>query len=238
MDLPGSSTFGLLADELDACHARAVAAGAAEAMAPHDAEGTPRSSAVRDPSATGSGSTRPDRFPHARPALVAVRVPPARVTGPVRSLKGHRVERRRKPKYVPLHQEMSVAADKFDSCPGTGWSQRQFRKQRYGSTAHMPGSYGTSPASNSRGGTGGAVAHPALLNSAANCLKRERHSAGCPPGVSSSSNRLCETSLTRRLASLAGPMGGRRGARPGSMMGSGSLQSSLSTSGSSAGRSA
>jgi DNA-binding transcriptional MerR regulator len=50
MDLPGPSTFGLLADDLDACHARAVGAGAAEAVAPHDAEGMPRCSAVRDPS--------------------------------------------------------------------------------------------------------------------------------------------------------------------------------------------
>jgi DNA-binding transcriptional MerR regulator len=50
MDLPGPSTFGLLVDVLDACHARAVDAGAAETVAPHDAQGMPRSSAVRDPS--------------------------------------------------------------------------------------------------------------------------------------------------------------------------------------------
>jgi DNA-binding transcriptional MerR regulator len=50
MDLPGRSTFGLLADDLDACHARATAAGATEVVAPHDPEGMPRCSAVRDPS--------------------------------------------------------------------------------------------------------------------------------------------------------------------------------------------
>ena len=50
MDLPGQSTFGLLADDIDTYHARAVDAGATEVVAPHDAEGMPRSSAVRDPS--------------------------------------------------------------------------------------------------------------------------------------------------------------------------------------------
>ncbi len=50
MDLPGQSTFGLLVEDLDACHSRAVDAGAAEAVAPHDGEGMPRCSAVRDPS--------------------------------------------------------------------------------------------------------------------------------------------------------------------------------------------
>ena len=50
MDLPGPSTFGLLVDDLDAYHARAVEAGAAETVAPHDAQGMPRCSAVRDPS--------------------------------------------------------------------------------------------------------------------------------------------------------------------------------------------
>lgn len=50
MDLPGASTFGLLVEELDTCHARAMGAGAAEAVAPHEAEGMPRCSAVRDPS--------------------------------------------------------------------------------------------------------------------------------------------------------------------------------------------
>ena len=50
MDLPGPSTFGLLVDDLDAYHARAVGAGAAETVAPHQAQGMPRSSAVRDPS--------------------------------------------------------------------------------------------------------------------------------------------------------------------------------------------
>jgi DNA-binding transcriptional MerR regulator len=50
MDLPGQSTFGLLADDLDACHARAIGAGATEVAAPHDGDGMPRCSAVRDPS--------------------------------------------------------------------------------------------------------------------------------------------------------------------------------------------
>jgi len=50
MDLPGHSTFGLLAEDIDTYHARAVAAGAIEVVTPHDAEGMPRSSAVRDPS--------------------------------------------------------------------------------------------------------------------------------------------------------------------------------------------
>jgi len=50
MDRPGSSTFGLLVDDLDACHAGAVDAGATEVVAPHDTEGMPRCSAVRDPS--------------------------------------------------------------------------------------------------------------------------------------------------------------------------------------------
>jgi DNA-binding transcriptional MerR regulator len=48
MDRPGRSTFGLLADDLDTCHARAIDAGAVEVVAPHDAEGMPRCSAVRD----------------------------------------------------------------------------------------------------------------------------------------------------------------------------------------------
>jgi DNA-binding transcriptional MerR regulator len=50
MDLPGRSTFGLLVDDLDGYHARAVEAGATEVIAPRDAEGMPRNSAVRDPS--------------------------------------------------------------------------------------------------------------------------------------------------------------------------------------------
>jgi len=48
MDLPSQSTFGLLAEDLDACHARAVEAGATEIVSPHEAEGMPRCSAVRD----------------------------------------------------------------------------------------------------------------------------------------------------------------------------------------------
>ncbi|MEV1249517.1 MerR family transcriptional regulator [Nonomuraea sp. NPDC049750] len=50
MDQPGTSTFGLLTADIDTYHARAIDAGATEAVAPHDAEGMPRCSAIRDPS--------------------------------------------------------------------------------------------------------------------------------------------------------------------------------------------
>jgi DNA-binding transcriptional MerR regulator len=50
LDRPGPSTFGLLVPDLDAAHARALAAGATEAYAPRDAQGMPRHSAVKDPS--------------------------------------------------------------------------------------------------------------------------------------------------------------------------------------------
>jgi DNA-binding transcriptional MerR regulator len=49
-DRPGPTTFGLLVDDLDADHDRAVKAGATEVVAPRDAEGMPRCSAVKDPS--------------------------------------------------------------------------------------------------------------------------------------------------------------------------------------------
>jgi DNA-binding transcriptional MerR regulator len=49
-DRPGPSTFGLLVEELDEAHATAFAAGATELIAPKDAEGMPRHSALRDPS--------------------------------------------------------------------------------------------------------------------------------------------------------------------------------------------
>lgn len=49
-DRPGPTTFGLLVDDLDARHSRALAAGATEVVAPRDRQGMPRSSAVRDPS--------------------------------------------------------------------------------------------------------------------------------------------------------------------------------------------
>jgi predicted enzyme related to lactoylglutathione lyase len=49
-DRPGPSTFGLLVDDLDEAHAKAVNAGATEMMAPTTAQGMPRHSAVRDPS--------------------------------------------------------------------------------------------------------------------------------------------------------------------------------------------
>ncbi len=53
-DYPGAAgpaTIGVLVDDLDAAHRRALAAGATEVLGPHDAEGMPRSSAVRDPDA-------------------------------------------------------------------------------------------------------------------------------------------------------------------------------------------
>jgi DNA-binding transcriptional MerR regulator len=49
-DRPGPSTFGLLVDDLDAVHARAMAAGGTEVVAPRSPQGMPRSSAIRDPS--------------------------------------------------------------------------------------------------------------------------------------------------------------------------------------------
>lgn len=49
MDTPGRSTFGLLVDDLDVVHARAVEVGATEMVAPITPEGMPRCSAVRDP---------------------------------------------------------------------------------------------------------------------------------------------------------------------------------------------
>lgn len=55
MDLPGRSTFGLLVEDLDVCHARAIEAGATEMFPPHDAEGMPRNSAIRDPSGNWIG---------------------------------------------------------------------------------------------------------------------------------------------------------------------------------------
>jgi DNA-binding transcriptional MerR regulator len=49
-DRPGPSTFGLLVQDLDASHSAAVEAGGTEVTRPHDAEGMPRCSAVKDPS--------------------------------------------------------------------------------------------------------------------------------------------------------------------------------------------
>ena len=40
---------GLSMDDLDAIHSQALAAGGTEAVAPHDPEGMPRCSAVKDP---------------------------------------------------------------------------------------------------------------------------------------------------------------------------------------------
>lgn len=55
LDWPGTSNISFLVDDLDAVHQRALAAGAAEVAAPHDTEGMPRSSRVRDPSGNWVG---------------------------------------------------------------------------------------------------------------------------------------------------------------------------------------
>jgi DNA-binding transcriptional MerR regulator len=47
-DRPGPTTFGLLVDDLDTRHSRALAAGATEVAAPRELQGMPRSSAVKD----------------------------------------------------------------------------------------------------------------------------------------------------------------------------------------------
>jgi DNA-binding transcriptional MerR regulator len=49
LDLPGRSNVGFAVDDLEAAYQRALAAGANEAAAPHDADGMPRSCAVTDP---------------------------------------------------------------------------------------------------------------------------------------------------------------------------------------------
>lgn len=48
-DRPGPTTFGLLVEDLADSHKRALAAGTTEMCPPHNAEGMPRCSAVRDP---------------------------------------------------------------------------------------------------------------------------------------------------------------------------------------------
>jgi predicted enzyme related to lactoylglutathione lyase len=55
LDRPGRATFSLLVDDLDTVHARALSLGATEGVAPYDAEGKPRSSAVLDPSGNWVG---------------------------------------------------------------------------------------------------------------------------------------------------------------------------------------
>jgi DNA-binding transcriptional MerR regulator len=50
VDRPGPTTFGLLVDDLDAAHTKALAAGATEVTKPQDAQGMPRNAAVKDPS--------------------------------------------------------------------------------------------------------------------------------------------------------------------------------------------
>lgn len=54
-DRPGTSNFSFLVDDVDTVHARALAAGATEVVAPHDAEGMPRSSGIKDPSGNWIG---------------------------------------------------------------------------------------------------------------------------------------------------------------------------------------
>lgn len=49
-DRPGPTTFGVLVDDLDSSHTKALAAGATEIIAPQDAQGMPRNSAIKDPS--------------------------------------------------------------------------------------------------------------------------------------------------------------------------------------------
>lgn len=47
-DRPGTSNFSLLVEDVDEAHASALSAGATEVVAPHDAEGMPRSSGLQD----------------------------------------------------------------------------------------------------------------------------------------------------------------------------------------------
>lgn len=49
-DRPGPTTFGLLVEDLDVFHSQALAAGGTEVAPPHNPEGMPRCSAVKDPS--------------------------------------------------------------------------------------------------------------------------------------------------------------------------------------------
>jgi predicted enzyme related to lactoylglutathione lyase len=50
VDRLGPSTFGLLVDDLETVHARAIGAGGTEVVSPRSPEGMPRASAIRDPS--------------------------------------------------------------------------------------------------------------------------------------------------------------------------------------------
>jgi predicted enzyme related to lactoylglutathione lyase len=54
-DRPGRSNFSFLVDDLDAVHQHALTAGATEVAAPHDTEGMPRNSTIRDPSGNWIG---------------------------------------------------------------------------------------------------------------------------------------------------------------------------------------
>ncbi len=75
-DRPGPARFSLLVEDLDACHARALAAGATEVAAPFDAEGMPRSSAVQDPSGNRIGLAQgwPSFRAGARPVQIMLAV--------------------------------------------------------------------------------------------------------------------------------------------------------------------
>jgi predicted enzyme related to lactoylglutathione lyase len=48
LDWPDTSNFSFLVDDLEAVHQRALAAGAIEVAGPHDTEGMPRSSRIKD----------------------------------------------------------------------------------------------------------------------------------------------------------------------------------------------
>ncbi len=67
-DLPGPTTFGLLVDDLDRTHADALTAGAVEVAEPHQPEGMPRCSAIKDQSGNwiwlyqGSGDPAPSQL--------------------------------------------------------------------------------------------------------------------------------------------------------------------------------
>ncbi len=50
VDRPGPTSFGVLVEDLDATHHKALAVGATEVAKPHDAQGMPRNSAAKDAS--------------------------------------------------------------------------------------------------------------------------------------------------------------------------------------------
>ena len=75
VDRPGTSNFSLLVEDVDTIHAGALAAGATEVVAPHDVEGMPRSSGVRDPSGNWIGlATAWSGVPGCRPVQITLAV--------------------------------------------------------------------------------------------------------------------------------------------------------------------